>query len=102
MKQRENKNALWERRRAQYRNSGLSRRGFCEKHHLKRSTLDYWFWRLGRQERDCGLVEVNPASMAPRTPSVVLSIGKDCRIEIHAGFNPQLLVEVARALGGLR
>ena len=101
MQQRDNKSALWERRRAQYRNSGLSRRAFCEKHHLKRSTLDYWFCRLGRQEKDCGLVELNP-SIGPRTPSVVLSIGQDCRIEIRAGFDPQLLGEVARALGGLR
>jgi hypothetical protein len=100
MQQKENTSALWERRRAQYRNSGLSRRAFCEKYHLKRSTLDYWFCRLGRQERDCGLVELNPASIA--TPSVVLSIGQDCRIEIRAGFDPQLLAEVARALGGLR
>ncbi len=101
MQQRDNKSALWERRRAQYRNSGLSRRAFCGKHHLKRSTLDYWFWRLGRQEKDCGLVELNP-SITPRTPSVVLGIGQDCRIEIRGGFDPQLLVEVARALGGLR
>ena len=102
MQQRENKSALWERRRAQYRNSGPSRRAFCEKQHLKRSTLDYWFCRLGKQGRDCGLVELNPATIAPRTPSVVLSIGQDCRIEIHVGFNPQLLAAVARALGGLR
>ena len=102
MKQRESKSALWERRRAQYRSSGLSRRAFCEKHHLKRSTLDYWFCRLGRQEKDCGLVELDRASLAPRMPSVVLSIGQDCRMEIRAGVDPQLLVEVARALGGLR
>jgi hypothetical protein len=101
MQQKENKSALWERRRAQYKKSGLSRKAFCAKHHLKRSTLDYWFCRLGRQEKDCGLVELNP-SIAPRRASVVLSIGQDCRVEIHAGFNPQLLTEVARALGGLR
>lgn len=102
MQQRENKSALWERRRAQYRNSGLSRRAFCEKHHLKLSTLDYWFCRLGRQEKERGLVELNPASIAPFGPSMVLSIGQDCRIEIRAGFDPQLLAEVVRALGGLR
>jgi hypothetical protein len=102
MEQRDNKSALWERRRAQYRNSGLSRRAFCQKYHLKRSTLDYWFCRLGRQEKECGLVELNPASIAPPTPSVTLSIGQDCRIEIRRGFDPQLLAEVARALGALR
>jgi hypothetical protein len=101
MQQKENKSTLWERRRAQYKKSGLSRKAFCAKNHLKRSTLDYWFCRLGRQEKDCGLVELNP-SIAPRTASMVLNIGQDCRVEIHAGFNPQLLAEVARALGGLR
>jgi hypothetical protein len=102
MQQRDNKSALWERRRAQYRNSGLSRKEFCKKYHLKRSTLDYWFCRLGRQEKECGLVELNPASIAPPTPSVMLNIGQDCRIEIRTGFDPQLLAEVARALGALR
>jgi hypothetical protein len=63
---------------------------------------DYWFYRLGRQEKECGLVELNPASIAPPGPSMVLSIGQDCRIEIRAGFDPQLLAEVVRALGGLR
>jgi hypothetical protein len=101
MQPKENKSALWERRRAQYKKSGLSRKAFCAKNHLKLSTLDYWFCRLGRQEKDWGLVELNP-SIAPRTASVVLSIGQDCRVEIQAGFNPQLLAEVARALGGLR
>jgi hypothetical protein len=102
MQQKDNKSALWEHRRAQYRTSGLSRRAFCEKYHLKRSTLDYWFCRLGKQEKDCGLVELSPASIVPDARSVVLSIGQDCRIEIRVGFDPQLLGEVARALGGLR
>ena len=102
MKQRENKSVLWERRREQYRRSGLTRKAFCTKHHLKLSTLDYWFCRLGRQEKGCGLVELTPASIALPVPSVVLSIGQECRIEIRTGFDPQLLAEVVRALGGLR
>ena len=48
MKQRENKSVLWERRREQYRRSGLTRKAFCTKHHLKLSTLDYWFCPAGQ------------------------------------------------------
>ena len=48
MQNSDNKNVVWVRRHAQYRfKSGLSRREFCEKRRLKRSTLDYSFCRLG-------------------------------------------------------
>lgn len=102
MQQKENKGALWERRRAQYRESGLSRKAFCTKHHLKLSTLDYWFWRLGRQDKESGLVELNRTSIALATPGLVVSVGQDYRIELRRGFDPQLLAEVIQALGQLR
>jgi hypothetical protein len=102
MKQKENKGALWERRREQYRKSGLSRKAFCAKHHLKLSTLDYWFCRLGKQEKESGLVELDCTSIAPATPGLVVSVGQDCRIELRRGFDPQLLAEVIQALGQLR
>jgi hypothetical protein len=98
----DNKSALWERRREQYRRSGLGRSAFCKKHNLKLSTLGYWFWRLGKQEKERGLVELDHTSIAPLVPGLVLSVGQDCRIELCRGFDPQLLVEIARALGGLR
>jgi len=98
----ENKNALWEKRRAQYKQSGLSRRAFCKKHNLKLSTLGYWLSRLGKQDKKRGLVELNHVSVASLVPGLILGIGQDCRIEIRRGFDAQLLEEVARALGGLR
>jgi hypothetical protein len=63
MQKRDKKSALWERRRAQYRSSGLIRRAFCEKHHL--STLDYWFCRLGKQEKAVGVGCETPAQSTP-------------------------------------
>ena len=98
----ENKSALWERRREEYRRSGLSRKSFCKKHQLKLSTLGYWLSRLGKQEKERGLIELDHTWIAPLVPGLVVSVGQDCRIEIHAGFDPQPLAEVARALGGLR
>ncbi len=102
MQQKDNKGALWERRRTQYRESGLSRKAFCTKHHLKLSTLDYWFCRLGKQEKASGLVELDRASIAPPAPGLVVSVGRDYRIELRRGFDPQLLAEVIQALGQLR
>jgi len=100
MQQRDSKGAVWERRRAQYRDSGLTRKAFCEKHHLKLSTLDYWFSRLGKQEQKCGLVQLKGAPLSAGAPGLVLAVGVDCRIEIRPGFDPQLLTAVVQALGG--
>ncbi len=102
MQGKDNKSVLWERRRAQYRKSGQSRKAFCAKHHLKLSTLDYWFCRLGKQEKEHGLIELDHASIAPRTPGLLLSVGQDFRIELRRGFDAQLLAEVIQALGELR
>ena len=98
----DNKSALWEQRRAQYKESGLSRRAFCKKHHLKLSTLGYWLSRLGKQEKESGLVELYHASVAPLAAGLVVRVGQDYRIEIRRGFDAQLLSEVIQALGGLR
>ena len=102
MQRRENKSALWERRRAQYRESGLSRKAFCKKHHLKLSTLDYWFCRLGKRQKGSGLVELDRVSIELQEPCVVVRISQNCRIEVRKGFDPQLLAEVAQALRGLQ
>ena len=96
------KSALWEKRRAQYKKSGLSRRAFCKKYDLKLSTLGYWLSRLGKQEQGRGLVELNHVSVEPLVPGLIIGVGQGCRIEIRRGFDAQLLQEVARALGGLR
>ena len=98
----DNKSALWEQRRAQYKKSGLSRKAFCKKHHLKLSTLAYWLSRLGKQEKERGLVELDHASIAPLVPGLVVIVGQNYRIEIRRGFDAQLLSEVIQALGGLR
>jgi len=102
MQQRINKNALWEHRRAQYRESGLSRKAFCKRHHLKLSTLDYWFCRLGKQQKESRLVELDRASVVLQEPCVIVRVSQNCRIEVRKGFDPQLLAEVAQALGGLQ
>ncbi len=102
MPQKDAKITVWEQRREQYRKSGLSRKAFCTKHGLKLSTLDYWFCRLGKQEKESGLVELDRRSIAPAMPGLVVSVGQDYRIELRRGFDPQLLAEVIQALGQLR
>jgi len=99
MQRKDTKSALWERRRALFRKSGLTHKAFCKKYHLKLSTQHYWFGRLGKQEKERGLVELDHASFAP---GLVVSVGQDCRIEVRKGFDPQLLAEVIQALGGVR
>ena len=96
------KSALWERRRALYRKSGLARKAFCKKHHLKLSTLDYWFCVLGKLEKERRLVELDQASVAPLARGLIVGVGQDYRIELRRGFDPQLLAEVIQVLGAVR
>lgn len=94
--------ALWKQRHERYRASELTRRAFCEKHHLKRSTLDYWFCRLRKLEKGADFVEMKPRLIAGVDYCLTVVVAQGYRIEIRKGFDPQLLAEVALALGSLR
>ena len=93
---------VWEQRRQRYLKSGLSRKAFCTKHGLKRSTLDCWFCRLGKLQKNAGLVEAKPGQISSVNSCLTLIAAERYRIEIRTGFDPQLLAEVVRALGSLR
>jgi hypothetical protein len=55
--------------------------------------------RLGKQERERGLIALDHTSIAPLVAGLVVSVGQDYRIEVRRGFDLQLLAEVVQALG---
>ena len=93
--------ALWRHRRRDYEQSGLSRKAFCGRHGIKKTTLDYWFARTREPEKTKGFVEVRPEfASRPNTPLAVVVADK-YRIEIADGFDHRLLAEIVAALGRL-
>lgn len=89
---------LWRKRRHEYQESGLSRRAFCEKIGVKRSTLYYWFASIRKADNDSGLVEIKPRSIASRSDSLTVVIADKYRIEIGIDFNAQLFMEAVKTL----
>jgi hypothetical protein len=92
---------LWKRRREAFQKSGSTRRAFCAKNHLKLSTLDYWFSRIGAAERSQGLVELKAQAIPTVKSYLEVVVADRYRIEIRDGFNAQLFGELVKALESL-
>jgi hypothetical protein len=89
---------LWKRRRQEFRKSGLTRRAYCARHHLKISTLDYWFSRIRGMEGAHGLVELKPQALPAMKSCLDVVVAEKYRIEIRHGFDTQLFAELIKAL----
>jgi len=89
---------FWKRKLQEYRKSGLSRSAFSEQNGVNKSTLDYWFARIRRGQKEKGLVEVKPASDVIQNPVLQIVVADKHRIEIQRGFDPVLLGDVVKAL----
>jgi hypothetical protein len=95
------KQVYWRRKLQEYRQSGLSRRQFCEGNRIRMTTFDYWFRRLGKQESSQGLVELKVFSAPAASSTLEVLVAGKYRIALTNGFDSQLLGEVVRALEGL-
>jgi len=89
---------LWKRRRQEFRKSGLTRRAYCARHHLKISTLDYWFSRIRGMEGAHGLVELKPQALPAMKSCLDVVVAEKYRIEVRHGFDTQLFAELIKAL----
>ena len=74
----------------EFQESGLTRREFCQRHHIAVTTLDYW---RRAQSRPARLVEV--AASEP-TPGFTLSLANGRRIESSWGFGEAELARLIR------
>jgi hypothetical protein len=92
---------LWKRRRQEFRKSGLTRRAYCGRHHLKISTLDYWFSRIRGMEGAHGLVELKPQALPAMKSWFDVVVAEKYRIEVRHGFDTQLFAELIKALESL-
>ena len=94
--------AFWKRKHQEYRKSGLSRRDFSRQNGVNKSTLDYWFARISKEENKTALVEVKPRCIPVLDYSLRIVVADKYRIEVLRGFDPILFAEVVKALESLR
>ena len=94
--------AFWKRKLQEYRKSGLSRRDFSRQNGVNKSTLDYWFARISKENNKTALVEVKPTCTPVLDHSLRIVVADQYRIEVLRGFDPILFAEVVKALESLR
>ena len=75
-----------------FQSSGLTRREFCQRHHIPVTTLDYWRRTQSRQPR---LVEVEVAASEP-APGFTVCLTNGRRIESSWRFGEAELSRLIR------
>ena len=102
----EQKRSYWKQQIEQWQQSGLSQAEYCRRNNLKHHQLVYWKRRCLKTETEVSFVPVRlealldipaPADQA----SLTVIIDNQFKVEIVAGFDPQLLRQVVTALRGL-
>ena len=102
----EQKRSYWKQQIEQWQQSGLSQAEYCRRNNLKHHQLVYWKRRCLKTETEVSFVPVQlealldipaPADQA----SLTVIIDNQFKVEIVAGFDPQLLRQVVTALRGL-
>ena len=76
----------------EFQSSGLTRREFCQRHHIAISTLDYW---RRAQSRPARLVEVEVAGRE-LAPVFTLRLANGRRIESNWSFGEAELARLIR------
>lgn len=85
---------------AQFENSGMSRREFCERHGMALTTLDYYRYRERRKK--AGPVRLLPVSMtgggSVLRDSIAVVLGNSRRIEFRQEFTEAELAQLLRTV----
>ena len=93
--------AQWADRVRRWKSSGLTAQQFAARHRLKRSTLVWWSWALGRTEPSApGFIEVLRSAIAPHTDDgeIELVLRGELRIRVSGQFDPAVLLRLVAAL----
>lgn len=101
MNKKEQRLQEWTTRIANYRASGLTMAAWCQANQCTKETLKYWLRKTNAspsasQVSSPHFVPLN-VSQASASAALLVQIGH-VKIEVHTGFDPQLLREVVQAL----
>src|SRR5271163_1014051 len=85
---------------AQFEDSGMSRREFCERHGMALPTLDYYRYRGRRNKGAVRVLPVNVTSVGTAVirDSVAVVLGNGRRIEFRQQFTETELAQLVRAV----
>ena len=85
---------------AAYHDSGLSKQEFCERQHLRPTSLNYYLYRVQQLRRTTNsLVKVEVAESRPReSDTFCLLLANNRRIEANWNFSEQQLAKLIRAV----
>jgi hypothetical protein len=104
MRENPGKTNYWTQQVQALKESGLSRRAYCEKNQIKLSMLGYWCQKLNPSARANKTVHESgwiPLQIGEDEPSGIdLRIGR-ITIAIKPGFDPSLLTDVLRTINTL-
>ena len=99
---------MWAERVRAWRSSGKPASAFANEQGLTLSALRYWAARLARKPAAPAMVRlIAKSSVAEQaaeptpTTDLVVQVGP-AQVRLSRGFDPELLREVVRALGGAR
>lgn len=100
------KREYWKRQIDSWQESGLSQSQYCRQNDLKDHLFFYWKKRIVKPEPATRFVSLNLGSVsetgtAKKSCPLRLVISDGIKIEVDAGFNPQLLRQLIIVLRGL-
>ena len=102
----EQKRSYWKKHIDSWQETGLTQTEYCRHHNLKHHQLVYWKKRFLKTETGVSFVPLKLEDLLD-IPSqsdcaaLCLVINNHFKIEIRAGFDPQLLRQLVFALRGL-
>lgn len=94
--------AWWLTHVAQWRQSDMSKAGYCTKHSLNLSSFRYWLRKSGTAITDAPAVSAAivplPFTLVPKLPSIGLLIGNRYALDIPADFDEAALTRLLSVL----
>ena len=102
----EQKRSYWKQHIDSWQETGLTQTEYCRHHNLKHHQLVYWKKRFLKSETDVSFIPIKLEDLLDLPTqsdcaALCLVINNHLKIEIRAGFDPQLLRQLIFALRGL-
>lgn len=86
---------------AEYRNSGLTQKEFCEDRGISRSKLTYWLKREREGKQGAAFVKVKPSVPVSEASVLRIRIGERLTVELDHSIGGEALKEILRAVASL-
>jgi hypothetical protein len=104
MTEKEQLRQQWATRVTEFRASGLTLKAWCAAHNCTVDQMKYWLYKSKRTSASsASATRFIPITVADdvKEHSLVIRVGQ-AQIELHAGFDPNLLREIVHALTVVR